>query len=97
MTEVGHDYVYGIGLVRPADGRMRIRSFGSGSPLVDRPIVDVRVLGSGEQPEWTRTEDHLEVVLPDAERTGPGGAVVRLELAPEGAAPRIDFFHGLNI
>ena len=97
MTEVGHDYVYAIGLVRPEDGRMRIRSFGTGSRLVDRPIVDVRVLGSVAPPEWTRTADHLEVVLPDFELAGPGGAVVRIELAPEVAAERIDFFHGLNI
>jgi alpha-L-fucosidase len=97
MTEVGHDYVYGIGLVRPEDGRMRIRSFGSGSRFVDRPIIDVRVLGSREQPEWTRTVAHLEVMLPDSERAGPGGAVVRIELAPEAAESRIDFFHGLNI
>ena len=97
MTEVGHDYVYGIGLVRPEDGRMRIRSFGSGSRFVDRPIIDVRVLGSREQPEWTRTGEHLEVMLPDSEMAGPGGAVVRIELAPEAAETRIDFFHGMNI
>ena len=97
MTEVGHDYVYGIGLVRPGDGRMRIRGFGSDSRFIDRPIVDVRVLGSGEQPEWTRTGEHLEVVLPESELAGPGGAVVRIELAPTAAETRIDFFHGLNL
>ena len=97
MTEVGHDYVYGIGLVRPADGRMRIRSFGSDSRILDRSIVDVRVLGSREPVEWTRTREHLEVALPDSETTGPGGAVVRIELAPEAAESRTDFFHGLNI
>jgi alpha-L-fucosidase len=97
MTEVGHDYVYGIGLVRPEDGRMRIRSFGTSSRLLDRPIIDVRILGSREQPEWTRTGEHLEVVLPDSELAGPGGAVVRLELAPEAEETRIDFFHGLNL
>jgi alpha-L-fucosidase len=47
--------------------------------------------------EWTRTSEHLEVVLPDSAMAGPGGAVVRIELAQEGAESRIDFFHGLNI
>jgi alpha-L-fucosidase len=97
MTEVGHRYVYAIGMVRPEDGRMRIRSFGSGSRFVDRPIVDVRVLGSRDRPEWTRTDEYLEVVLPASETSGPGGAVVRIELEPEAAETRIDFFHGLNI
>jgi alpha-L-fucosidase len=97
MTEVGHDYVYGIGLVRPDDGRMRIRGFGSDSRFIDRPIIDVRVLGSREQPEWTRTVEYLEVVLPKSEMAGPGGAVVRIELASAAAESRIDFFHGLNI
>jgi alpha-L-fucosidase len=97
MTEVGHDYVYGIGLVRPVDGRMRIRGFGSDSRFLDRPIVDVRVLGSREQPEWTRSGEHLEVVLPESETAGPGGAVVRIELAPQALETRIDFFHGLNL
>jgi alpha-L-fucosidase len=97
MAEVGHDYVYGIGLVRPEDGRMRIRSFGLSSRFLDRPIIDVRVLGSGEKPEWTRSGEHLEVLLPDSELAGSGGAVVRLELAPETAETRIDFFHGLNL
>jgi alpha-L-fucosidase len=36
-------------------------------------------------------------VLPDSELAGPGGAVVRIELAPRAAETRIDFFHGLNI
>jgi alpha-L-fucosidase len=97
MTEVGHDYIYGIGLVRPKDGRMRIRSFGSDSRFIDRPVIDVRVLGSREQSEWTHTGEYLEVVLPDSELAGPGGAVVRLELEPRAVETRIDFFHGLNI
>ncbi|HVX08007.1 alpha-L-fucosidase [Humibacter sp.] len=97
MLEVGHRYVYAIGLVRPEDGRMRIRSFGSGSRLLDRPIVDVRVLGSSETPEWERTESHLEVVLPEQETRGTAGAVVRIELEPAAPEKRIDFFHGLGI
>jgi len=59
--------------------------------------VDVRVLGSRDRPEWTRTDEYLEVVLPASETSGPGGAVVRIELEPEAAETRIDFFHGLNI
>jgi alpha-L-fucosidase len=97
MNEVGHRYVYAIGLVRPEDGRMRIRSFGTSSRLLERPVVDVRVLGSSERPDWTRGDDHLEVVLPASQTTGHGGAVVRVELEPESAETRIDFFHGLGI
>ena len=97
MTEVGHRYVYAIGLVRPENGRMRIRSFGSASPLIDRPVIDVRVLGADDRPEWTRTPEHMEVVLPPSELDGPGGAVVRIELEEHAAETRIDFFHGLNI
>jgi alpha-L-fucosidase len=98
MTEVGHRYVYAIGLVRPENGRMRIRSFGSASPLIDRPVIDVRVLGGADdRPEWTRTPEHMEVVLPPSELDGPGGAVVRIELEEHAAETRIDFFHGLNI
>jgi len=97
MTEVGHRYVYAIGLVRPENGRMRIRSFGSASPLIDRPVIDVRVLGADDRPEWTRTPEHMEVVLPPSEIDGPGGAVVRIELEEHAAETRIDFFHGLNI
>jgi alpha-L-fucosidase len=98
MTEVGHDYVYAIGLARPSDGQMRIRSFGTDSKLLDRAIVDVRVLGSDAgSVAWKRGDESLDVELPDQHRTGIAGAVVRIELAPEAAETRIDFFHGLNI
>ena len=68
-----------------------------GARLLDRPIVDVRVLGSSETPEWERTESHLEVVLPEQETRGIAGAVVRIELESPAPEKRIDFFHGLGI
>jgi alpha-L-fucosidase len=94
MTEVGHRYVYAIALARPSDGRVRVRSFGADSRLVDRPIVDVRVLGWSGPLEWTRGGESLDVVLPDSLRSGDSGPVVRIELEPPSAEPRIDFFHG---
>ncbi|GAB3398095.1 alpha-L-fucosidase [Humibacter soli] len=94
MTEVGHDYVYAIAMTAPVDGRMRIRSFGAGSRLLDRSIIDIRVLGQTAQIEWSRGEAYLEVVIPPEAILAAGGPVVRIELEPPALPERIDFFHG---
>jgi len=97
MTEVGHDYVYAVALAPVSDRRVRVRSFGRGAGLLDRPIQEVRVLGHRGELAWELTDDALEVTLPAGLRATAGGPVVRIELAPASPHQRIDFFHGLGI
>ncbi|ROR72258.1 alpha-L-fucosidase [Bogoriella caseilytica] len=97
MTEVGHDYVYAIALTPVHADRLRVRSFGRSSGLLERPITDVRVLGFRGELIWTVTDDALEVVLPEELPPTAGGPVIRIELAPEEPHRRIDFFHGIGI
>jgi alpha-L-fucosidase len=94
MSEVGHEYVYAIALTTPANGRVRINSFGTSSRLLASPIVDVRVLGHRGPVEWRRDESGLEVTVPENLLEGDGGPVVRVELESEREPERIDFFHG---
>jgi alpha-L-fucosidase len=97
MSEVGHDYVYAIALARPAGGHVRITSFGESSSALDRPIVDVRVLGHRGKVNWHRNAAALHVGIPQHVLGQHGGPVVRIELAPVQEEPRLDFFHGLGI
>lgn len=84
-THVTGDYVYAIPLAEPADGILRIRSFGAGSGLLDREIVKVTVLGRPDGVDWERSDLELTV-------HGATGAI-KLWLAPEPAQPRQDFLH----
>ena len=94
MTEVGHDYVYAIALAAPEDGRVRVRSFGTGSRLLGRAIRDVRVLGHSGSVQWRLEQEFLEVDLPTTGSRHAGGPVIRIELETEVEPERIDFFHG---
>ncbi|WP_432493406.1 alpha-L-fucosidase [Kineococcus auxinigenes] len=86
-------YVYAILLAVPEDGTARIKAFGSGSPLLERDIREVRVLGRAEPLEWTREPDQLVVRLPPP-AAGAGGPVLKLFFEPEQAAGRWDPLHG---
>ncbi len=64
------DRIYAVGMVCPADGKIRIRSLRRSKetghlPLFHGIIRDVRVLGMDSEPAWRRTEDALEVDLGD--------------------------------
>src|SRR5699024_5398614 len=48
------DYVYAILLGEADDGVARVRAFGTQSPLLEREIQDVRVLGCPDAPDWSR-------------------------------------------
>ncbi len=91
--DVVGDYVYAILLGEPDDGVARIRSFGSASPLLERGIAEVRVLGAPEPVEWTREPDELVVRLP-GRAPEVGGRVVKLFFEPEQVAERWDPLHG---
>ena len=91
--DVVGDYVYAILLGEPDDGVARIRAFGYGSPLLEREIGEVRVLGVDEAVEWTRESGELSVRLP-ARVPGVGGPVIKLFFQPEHASERWDPLHG---
>lgn len=92
--DVTGDYVYAILLAPAEDGVARIRALGSSSVLLSQDIAEVSVLGAaGEEVEWVRNPESLDVVLPDAARTELG-AVVKLYLAATPPEVRKDFLHG---
>jgi len=88
-AEVGQTSLYAMGMVRPEDGVVRIRSLGGASSMSVRDLGEVRLLGHPTPLEVRRTDDALEVVLPSplpaAVEAVPGFAL-RLVL-PDPAAP----------
>ena len=91
--DVTGEYVYAVLLADPTDGVARIRSFGSGTNLLGRPIRSVEVLGAGGEVQWTQTPTALEVVVPTG--TDPdSGPVVKVWLRPEERQERTDSLHG---
>jgi alpha-L-fucosidase len=99
-ADVTGDYVYASVLRRPADGRVRIESFGSGRGLLIRPIRSVSILGQVDVPSWVLDDGALTVDLPtpeDAlagEPAGEGAVVVKVRLGPAAVPERTDFLHG---
>ncbi|WP_022902391.1 alpha-L-fucosidase [Curtobacterium sp. B8] len=92
-TDVTGEYVHAVLLADPADGTVRIRSFGSGAGLLTRPIRSVQVLGVDGETAWTQTVEALEVVVPRS--TSPhSGPVVKVWLEPETPPERTDSLHG---
>ncbi|TFD88601.1 alpha-L-fucosidase [Cryobacterium lactosi] len=85
-AHVTGDSVYAIPLAAPADGVLRIRSFGRGAGLLSRRITKVTVLGQSAPAEWEQTAGELIV-------HATGAAVVKLVLEPEAVQARTDFLH----
>lgn len=92
-TDLVGDYVYAILLQEPDDGVAHIRSFGGDSPLLERDVEEVKVLGVDEPVEWTRESGGLVVRLP-ARAAGVGGPVIKLFFQPERMSERWDPLHG---
>jgi len=58
------DTLYAIALAWPETGRLTIRSLAPGSPLTQRKIKTVELLGSQATRKWTRNADGLTTELP---------------------------------
>jgi alpha-L-fucosidase len=57
--------LYAMGLERPADGHVLIKTLYAGSPYLERPIASIELLGGGAV-EWRQTGKGLVVTLPGA-------------------------------
>ena len=60
--------LYVMGLERPADGAVLVKTLYAGTPYLDQPIAGIELLGTGEV-EWQQTPEGLAVTLP-ADTTG---------------------------
>jgi len=65
------DALYALGLERPKDGAVLIKTLYSGSPYLDRPIASVALVGNAGPVRWQQTPTGLRVALP----TDPGGTM----------------------
>jgi alpha-L-fucosidase len=63
--------LYAIGLERPKDGAVLVKTLYAGTPYLDRPIGKVELLGSSAPIAWQQTPIGLRVTLP----ADPGGTM----------------------
>ena len=64
------DTLYAMGLERPKDGAVLIKTFYAGSPHLDRAIERIELLGGGAV-QWKQTDKGLAITLP-ADAAGDG-------------------------
>jgi hypothetical protein len=57
--------VYALGLARPADGKVLIKTLYAGTPYLDAPIKNIELLDGGKI-SWQQTPQGLRVTLPPA-------------------------------
>ncbi|MGK6319520.1 alpha-L-fucosidase [Sphingomonas sp. DT-204] len=57
------DTLYALGLARPKDGRVLVKTLYAGTPYLDAPIRSIELLGGGTI-KWQQTPRGLEVALP---------------------------------
>ncbi|WP_240499983.1 alpha-L-fucosidase [Sphingomonas montana] len=65
------DTLYALGLERPADGRVLVKTLYTGTPYLARPIAAVTLLGTAAPVRWEQTARGLAVTLP----SDPGGTM----------------------
>lgn len=58
--------LYVLGLARPADGALLVKTLYSGSPYLSRALTRVTLLGTGDAVRWAQTASGLAVQLPAA-------------------------------
>jgi alpha-L-fucosidase len=63
--------LYAMGLERPKDGAVLVKTLYSGTPYLERPIAKVELLGGTAPLRWQQTAKGLEVSLP----ADPGGTM----------------------
>ncbi|MBW1859104.1 MAG: hypothetical protein JRI70_03285 [Deltaproteobacteria bacterium] len=73
--------LYAICFGWPDFGDFTIKSLGSASPVSERGIKSITMLGSDESIEWEEAEDGLKVVFPTAE---PCDYAYVLKIVPKG-------------
>ncbi|WP_375425412.1 alpha-L-fucosidase [uncultured Friedmanniella sp.] len=86
------EFLYATALDWPADGQLRVASFGSNAGLVGGAVADVTVLGHSGELAWSVDPDALHVTLP-ADRPSSFGVTVRVEVAPAEPGKRRTGFH----
>jgi len=59
------DVLYAMGLARPVDGLVRLKTLFAGTPFLEAPVARVELLGAGPIP-WRQTATGLEAHLPPA-------------------------------
>ncbi|MCD6355052.1 MAG: alpha-L-fucosidase [Prolixibacteraceae bacterium] len=59
--------VYAIMMVWPENGKAIIKTLAKNSDYLDKKIKSVELLGSDQKLEWKRTEQGLEIILPDVQ------------------------------
>ncbi len=57
--------LYALGLARPADGQVLIKTLYNGTPYLPSAVTMVRLLGSHDPLQWTQTSVGLSVHLPE--------------------------------
>jgi alpha-L-fucosidase len=65
------DTLYAMGLERPKDGAVLIKTLYTGSPYLDHPIANIVLLGDNQPIQWQQTAKGIQVNLP----TDPGGTM----------------------
>ncbi|WP_432522702.1 alpha-L-fucosidase [Kineococcus sp. SYSU DK006] len=90
--DVGSTSVYVLGVVRPEDGVVRVRSFGAASALSPGDVSSVHLIGTPAPLHVERTDDALLVTLPsplpEAAAAVPGFALRLTVPDPAAPAPR---------
>ncbi|WP_227698587.1 alpha-L-fucosidase [Sphingomonas hengshuiensis] len=77
--------LYAMGLDRPADGRVLIKTLYAGTPYLERPIASIEVLG-GSAVAWQQTAKGLAITLPAANDAERMPYALRIRFAPGGRA-----------
>jgi alpha-L-fucosidase len=66
------DTLYALGLERPANGKVVIKTLYKGTPYLDKAPAQIVLLDTGQPVEWVQTATGLEVNLPvDPSKTMP--------------------------
>jgi alpha-L-fucosidase len=60
------DALYALGLARPSDGRVLIKTLYANTPYLEHPITRVSLLGSTSALQWDQTPTGLVIHLPEA-------------------------------
>jgi alpha-L-fucosidase len=72
------DTLYAIELGAPTNA-VAIKSLGTAAKLLDKPIGNITLLGSGEKVQWSQTADALTIKAPEK---SPNGIAIVYKIEP---------------